>query len=385
MSPHSDIVVIGAGVHGVSAAFHLAGRGRTVTVVDRGAPAGGPTGRSSAVCRAYYTNAWLAAVARESLDMLARFEDEVGGPSGWVHTGALFLHGAGDVDQVRRTSAMLNGLGTSVSLLDADALEAAHPRLNPSGLALGAWEEGAGYADPVTTTNSMLAGARARGAEVRLFTRVHHIGLRDGGGAVVHTDDGGQLACDRLLVCAGPWTRPLLEGVGVSLPLRVERHITGTFGWGGAARLPHAIADVPGGYYLRPDGTERFLVGPLHEEPVADPDDFDEAVGPDEEHRLVDMVQRRIPDLGAAEVRAGWASLYDVSPDWQPVIGEVADGIFVDAGTSGHGFKLAPALGRRVADLVCGDAVPGIEQFHPRRFDTDSRLGAGYAGAQILG
>jgi glycine/D-amino acid oxidase-like deaminating enzyme len=75
-----------------------------------------------------------------------------------------------------------------------------------------------------------------------------------------------------------------------------------------------------------------------------------------------------------------------VSPDWQPVIGEIAEGVFVDAGTSGHGFKLAPALGRHVADLVTGaDVDAGLDQFHPRRFERADALDAGYGKARILG
>jgi glycine/D-amino acid oxidase-like deaminating enzyme len=75
-----------------------------------------------------------------------------------------------------------------------------------------------------------------------------------------------------------------------------------------------------------------------------------------------------------------------VSPDWQPVIGEIAEGVFVDAGTSGHGFKLAPALGRHVADLVTvAGADPGLAQFDPGRFAEDQGLVAGYGDARILG
>src|SRR5204862_502337 len=66
--------------------------------------------------------------------------------------------------------------------------------------------------------------------------------------------------------------------------------------------------------------------------------------------------------------------------------GEIADGILVDAGTSGHGFKLAPALGKHVADLVAGNPVdPGLAQFHPSRFDEGHPLAAGYRSARILG
>jgi glycine/D-amino acid oxidase-like deaminating enzyme len=88
-----------------------------------------------------------------------------------------------------------------------------------------------------------------------------------------------------------------------------------------------------------------------------------------------------------SEFHGGWASLYDVSPDWQPTIGEVAPNVFVDAGTSGHGFKLAPALGRHVADLVSGasDVDPGLVDFDPVRFERGSALAAGYGDARILG
>jgi sarcosine oxidase subunit beta len=67
------------------------------------------------------------------------------------------------------------------------------------------------------------------------------------------------------------------------------------------------------------------------------------------------------------------------------VIGEIADGVFVDAGTSGHGFKLAPALGKQVANLILGEPDPRIEQFHPRRFNDGELLSAGYGDARILG
>ena len=102
---------------------------------------------------------------------------------------------------------------------------------------------------------------------------------------------------------------------------------------------------------------------------------------------MAERAIRRVPRLEASEPRGGWASLYDVSPDWQPVIGQVAPNVFVDAGTSGHGFKLAPALGRHVADLVMGspDTDPELAGFDPFRFERGSELAAGYRDARILG
>jgi glycine/D-amino acid oxidase-like deaminating enzyme len=137
---------------------------------------------------------------------------------------------------------------------------------------------------------------------------------------------------------------------------------------------------------MKPEGAELFLVGPMTPEPQADPDAYSPSVSADEVSRMAADITERIPSLALADARGGWASLYDVSPDWQPVIGEVAPGIFVDAGTSGHGFKLAPALGRHVASLVLGKEVDeGLRQFEPRRFETDQLLAAGFGSARIIG
>ncbi len=79
-----DVGIVGAGVHGAAAAFHLATRGIGVAIVERDGPAGGPTGRSSAICRAYYTNAFLASVARDSIAMMSSFEEHTGRTAGTV-------------------------------------------------------------------------------------------------------------------------------------------------------------------------------------------------------------------------------------------------------------------------------------------------------------
>ena len=170
------------------------------------------------------------------------------------------------------------------------------------------------------------------------------------------------------------------------LPLTVERHVVATFRWGSARPTP-LHADIPGGYYSRPEGEELYLVGPLHAAANADPDAFAQAIAPAEVSDLSERVVRRIPQLERSEAHGGWASLYDVSPDWQPVIGEVAPNVFVDAGTSGHGFKVAPALGKHVADMVVGSSEldPRLAEFDPYRFTRGNALPAGYRDARILG
>jgi sarcosine oxidase, subunit beta len=379
-----DVGVIGAGIHGASAAFHLSTAGARVAIVDPRGAAGGPTGRSSAICRAYYTNPFLAACARDSIEMFERFEELTGADAGLVRTGLLYLHPANDEAATRASAERLNALGIAVDVLEGDRLADAASGFDLDGVAIAAYERGAGYADPHATTDGLFRRAVELGATAFLGRRV--IELRPlASGAELALDDGDRLACGRVLIAAGPWTRPLAAMAGADLPLTVERHIVATFRWAGVEPAP-AHSDLVAGYYLRPEGSDLFLVGPTHASASVDPDAFDDAIRPGEVDELARRVSARVPRLERSEVHGGWASLYDMSPDWQPVIGEIASEMFVDAGTSGHGFKLAPALGRHVAAMVLGERTdPDLAAFDPFRFEVGRALAAGYGENRILG
>ncbi|MGZ8620406.1 MAG: FAD-dependent oxidoreductase, partial [Actinomycetota bacterium] len=93
-----DVGIVGGGIHGAAAAYHLAGRGISTVLFERGTPASGPTGRSSAVCRAYYTNGFLARAARDSIAMFERFEELTGADAGFRCTGFRYLHPPEDLE-----------------------------------------------------------------------------------------------------------------------------------------------------------------------------------------------------------------------------------------------------------------------------------------------
>ncbi|WP_242908075.1 NAD(P)/FAD-dependent oxidoreductase [Actinomadura terrae] len=381
-----DVAIIGAGVHGASAALHLAERGAEVAVLERAGPASGPTGRSSAVVRGYYVNEFLATLTRDSLDLFHGFADWThGGDAGFVTTGALFLHEPGDGERMQATVQRLNTRGTPTDLLTPVQIAADFPAFDLSGIGWAAWEPGAGYADPVGTTLGMLNRARSLGARLLQDTQVTTIEpLAEA--VRLHTASGERVTAGQVLLAAGPWTSALLSTLGVTLPLRAERHIIATYGWGEVHPVPYIWASMPDGLYVKPEPREQFLVGTLWEEPEADPDDYSGELWPDEQLRIAEALVRRMPGTAGAAASSGYAALYDVAPDWQPVIGAVADRVTVVAGTAGHGFKWAPALGRHVADLLTGrPAHPGLTQFRPGRFGDGALLTGGYGNAKIMG
>jgi glycine/D-amino acid oxidase-like deaminating enzyme len=382
-----EVAIIGAGIHGASVAFHIASRGIAATVFEQAAPAGGPTGRSSAICRAYYTNRYLARIANASLEMFRTFGELTGGRDcGFRTTGVVYLHPDTDAEALREAAHYMNSIGTRIEMLTPDNLRGDFPLFELQGVGVAGWEPDAGYADPVATTTGLLARACELGAKRRLYTRVVDLEARAGGGARLILDGGEVAECERLLIAAGPWTRTLAARLGVDLPLTVERHYVSTIRWSKAHEMRYAHADIPGGYYCKPEGEELYCLGPLTPEPEVDPDEPVRGIGIEESDALARLATSRIPRLKEAVSTGGWASLYDVSPDWMPVIGEIAPGIFVDAGTSGHGFKLGPALGADVARLLSGSEVDaGIREFTPARFSAGHPLAAGYGSARILG
>lgn len=383
-----EVGVIGAGIYGASVAHHLGRAGVRTVLIERETPASGPTGASSAVCRSGYTNPFLARIAHESIESFGHFDDLTGGgDAGFVRTGMLYLHRAEDSGApLDALVAHLRTLGIDVSEVTGDRLADEHPWLVIGEGERAVWEAGAGHADPVGTTRALVQDAQRHGVELLQRTAVAQIAERPQGGAVLRTADGDRIEVERLLLAAGPWTSPLLAQVGVSLPLIVERHSVATFSWGDVPQIPYVLGDVRGGYYLKPEGPQQYGLGSLLAEEQVDPDDYQQDVGGEEAMAIAESAIARVPTLEATEPAGGWGSLYDVSPDWQPVIGAVGDGIFVVAGTSGHGFKLAPALGREIAGLVTGRGhEPALEQFTPERFATGATLEAGFGDARILG
>ena len=169
MSDTADVVVIGGGCSGTSIAWQLARRGAgRVVLLEKSGIAAGATGRSSAIVRTHYTHEALARMSLAALRVFERFDDVVGGESGFRKAGLLVLLGPGDRFAVAENVAMHQRVGIEAYALSEDELVKLEARLDPTGVGAIAWEPQSGYADPVLTASSFAEAGRRAGVDQRI-------------------------------------------------------------------------------------------------------------------------------------------------------------------------------------------------------------------------
>ncbi len=380
MERTADVVIIGGGVMGTSIALHLARRkaGR-ILLCERKFIGSGPTGRSSAVLRRHYTLELYARMATRSLEIYQHFEELTGTPAGIAVCGMLHIVGPDDLPALKTTVAMLKRIGADADALDPDGLRALLPRLNAEGLAGGAFDPTAGYADPVAVTAGYASKARELGVAVHQTTTVTGLKIRGGRTGGVLTDQG-VVATPIVVNAAGVWAGHIAKLAGIELPITPSRIQLATFkippDFG---QLPPVIGDNIQHCYFRPEGRDLLMVGTRGQpgaHPFVDPDACEERIGQEYAVKASKVLCHRFPAMEQGEATGGYASMYDMTPDAHFILEEAPEipGLFTVAGFSGHGFKHSPVVGRIMADLICDGRTTefDIAPFSSRRF-TDGR------------
>jgi sarcosine oxidase subunit beta len=366
-------VIVGAGVVGCSLAMHLARGGAIVDVFDKREICVAMSARSGALVRMHYTFPPEADLALQSLRYFQNWRDIVGGECGFVETGFATIVDSVNANALRANVAMLRRLGVDTEIISPEDLQRLDPHLSLAGVVLAAYEPHSGYADPIATTHSLAHAARRAGARFHLNTPITSIRIR-AARAIGAMDATGRFhEADAVCLVTGPWTAPLLAGLGPRIPITPERAQIAFFRRD--SRIRHlTYIDTISGSYFRPHGADLTLAGlggrKLDD---ADPDHFREANDAD----FIDAVRRRlgarIPALADALYAGGHAGIYDVTPDQRPILDEIPgiDSLYVAAGFSGTGFKTAPAVGAAMAELILNGVIPeAIAPFSFMRFMT---------------
>lgn len=367
----ADAVIIGGGVIGCAIQYHLAQLGMTDTVLlERDVLGSGSTGRSQAICRMHYSNPITTALAWQSLAVFTDFDQRVGGQSGFVKTGYLVVVKDSDRSGLERNVAMQQELGVATGLASRDDLAQLAPMVTLFDDECAAWEPESGYADPHLVTTSYAARARERGGRILMRTPAAGIETAGGRAQAVVTAAGARIATGTVIVAAGPWSQQVLAGVGVDAPLLPVRHQVATV-VRPADRIPHhpTVGDISQSFSFRPDGSSLTMMGYGDDDPEPDPDLFPQGVELADTASALERLARRVPGMAESYYRGGWSGLFTTTPDWHPILDAAPGvaGLYCAIGFSGHGFKLSPAVGKAMAELVAEGRARDVD-LTPLRF-----------------
>lgn len=386
MSATADVVIVGGGLEGAAAAWALSQRGVTdVTVLERNTVGSGMTGKSSGIVRCHYGVGSLAAMATVGLEVFENAEEYFGTDIGFRQTGYVVGVGEPNVDNLRKSLAAQREVGVQTEEIDAADVAELWPWADLEPFAAFGWEARGGYGDAYQTAQAFAVSARASG--VRIHQGANVTGLILDGDRVtgVELADGTRVSAGTVVVATGVWTRPFLAPYGLDIPIRVHREQIVTIKPGADIGPVPVFSDLVSLQYIRPELGGELLFGnsDLAELELADPDNYLNRATDGFIDLTVDKVGTRFPGFPDPAITGSYAGCYDVTPDWNPVISATGiDGLLVAAGFSGHGFKIAPAVGRLVADLVTEgrsrDSRIPESDFRLTRFAEDNLLTSRY-------
>jgi sarcosine oxidase subunit beta len=363
----AEVVVVGAGITGLSVALHLAEAGVKPLVVERSGVSAGASGVQPGGVRQQWSTPLNCRLARESAlffaDLPARLDSTL--PLEFARCGYAFLaHSEDRLTQLSDAVSVQNAAGIPSRLLSPGEAEVTIPGLVTDGLAGASWCDDDGYFDrPQSVVEAFAQAAWARGAEL-LIADIVSI-APDGDGWALTLRDGSSILAGRLVLAAGCDTTPLAATAGLDLPIESEaRHLL--YSEPVADRILEPLVVAPDRHFAAKQLADgRILASDLA------------ASGEPESGRaqwlshVRETANELLPRLTYVSFSILVSGFYDVTPDNQPVLGSVEGlpGLYLAAGFSGHGFMLAPAVGRRIADAVLGGvADDALEEFSYARF-----------------
>ena len=372
-----DAIIVGGGIAGVSTAFHLSRRGCCTAVLERTFVAAGATGRSSGLVRMHYDLEAESRLAWASFDYFRHWRERVGGACGFTRTGFLQIVAPAYNAQLRANVAMHQAIGIPCQVVTADEVKRLAPDFFTDDFELAAYEPESGYADPGGTAAALLAAARERGAHLIQDCRVNAI--KTSGGRVTGVETSrGDFAAPVVLNAAGAWAAEIGRLAGVELPIDTWRHEVAFIRRPPKIQSHPTVIDDSLAIYFRPETGDLTLVAledgnQFGESPDGDPS----RVTPGFVERAVERLCRRIPGMDAGSLKTAYTGYDGITPDQRPIMGQAGpEGYYVACGFSGTGFKLGPAVGACMAELILDGRATTVDisPFALRRFEAGQLL-----------
>jgi len=362
MNAHHEVVVIGAGTLGLCTALNLVQRGARATVIEMASVASGSSGRSVGVVGSQLTHEFDIGLRKFGLDQFAAWEQE---GLRFNHIGYLRLaRNSAQMERFERSAQLQNALGIRSRVYEKEQLVTLVPHLNVDGLAGGIFGPDNGFLDPYEMCTFLADKIRTSGGRVMQSCKLLDVKRHDGGFELVTTKE--TLRCTHVVNAAGAWATQIAQLLGQTLQVIPERHEAMVIHLSQPLdyTMPMVMDLVDGegtGLNFRHDKPGE-LVAEIHrtqDAPPEDPDRYNEICDEASKEHLAELLLERVPDLPGAALGRGWAGLYPMSPDRQPLVGRIdprEPRIVTAAGAGGYGIQLAPAIGAIAAGWVMDDA-----------------------------
>ncbi|RYZ02560.1 MAG: FAD-binding oxidoreductase [Myxococcales bacterium] len=367
---------------GLATAYHLAKDHpkRRILVLDAGYLCGGASGRNGGGVRAQWSSEANVRLMQESLAMCKDFAHEHRINTWFRQGGYLFLaRDEARASELEKSVSLQRRLGLGTELIDGAQAKRIVPQLEPHGVLAASFNREDAVVFPWPFVWGYAEGARALGVDIHTFCRVRAVETSGGAVSGVVTDRGTVRAPIVVNAC-GAYSPELARSVGVDLPTKPHRHEI-------CASEPlkpflgPLVAELGSGLYFS-QSTRGEIVGGIGNPKTPEGTSQASSV------RFLALYARALmtacPPLSSLKIQRQWAGLYDLSPDHAPIVGPVDElrGFFLASGFMGHGFMMAPAVGKRLASLLAtGETPEPFGAWAHRRF----KLGTTPSEAMIIG
>jgi sarcosine oxidase, subunit beta len=368
------VEIAGAGSWGLSVAVALLEEGRKkVRVWEREQPGTGASGRAAGLLSTHLRQESDIRLVLETRLRILRLQEW--GIKAGIPAARSVYHTHGNLTTVpEAASRKLRDLMTRIQRAGGSSTHLDSTAMKRHGWALaavdrleGVYSSDDGYVEPQDLVDLLRARVLALGGEVRTESPVQ---LRMDGSACVGLEaPSGSVDAAHVVVAGGAWTKGLLGRSGLSIPLKPYRTQIAQIQYP-SAKVP-VLHDTSLGFYARPDGPTRLLVGDGTEHVESKPEDYRTSVDASFIEKMAACVAERFQDGGSAAYRTGWAGLCVATPDRDPLIGPYprVEGLTLMTGDNGFGVMRSLALGVKAAEAVLDPNARRTNPYHPGRLD----------------
>lgn len=380
-----DVVIIGAGVHGLATAYYLGKLGvKNVAVLDRGYLGGGNSGRNTAILRANYRTAEAIPFYDESLRLYQELSQEVDFNVLFSQIGHLTLaHTDTGVDGLRVRAEANALLGVNSRLIFPEEIKSLVPAMDVSKAAHAPIQAALYHPPGGIIRHDAVVWGYARGAdrmgiEIHPHTEVHAIDTDNGRISAVHTNRG-RIATNIVVNATSGWCSTVARMVDVDLPI-VSHPLQACVTEPLKPFLDKVIVSATLHVYVNQTDRGEVVIG-AEIDPYAS---YNSASTLPTLEMMAAHALELFPILEEARVLRQWSGICDMTPDFSPIISTVPEvkGFIVNVGWGTYGFKAGPAGGKTVAELIVTHKTPTlIEPFALSRFYEDRLVGEKAAAA----